>query len=91
MMLDRGDIQNIVDPRLGGDFNVNSAWKAVEIAMACVSTTSSNRPPMSEVVVRLKECLTFEIIKRENFEVESNYSVDIVNMTMIKESNPLAR
>nr|XP_023920490.1 probable LRR receptor-like serine/threonine-protein kinase At1g05700 [Quercus suber] len=91
MMLDRGDIQNIVDPRLGGDFNVNSAWKAVEIAMACVSTTSSNRPPMSEVVVRLKECLTSEIIKRENFEGESNYSVDIVNMNMIKESNPLAR
>ncbi|KAK7844125.1 putative leucine-rich repeat receptor-like protein kinase [Quercus suber] len=92
MMLDRGDIQNIVDPRLGGDFNVNSAWKAVEIAMACVSTTSSNRPPISEVVVRLKECLTSEIvIKRENFEGESNYSVDIVNMNMIKESNPLAR
>ncbi|KAM3699578.1 hypothetical protein ACB098_05G035800 [Castanea mollissima] len=91
MMLDKGDIQNIVDPRLGGDFNVNSAWKAVEIAMACVSTTSSNRPPMSEVVVRLKECLTSGITKRENFEGESNYSVDIVNMNMIKESNPLAR
>ena len=90
-MLDRGDIQNIVDPRLGGDFNINSAWKAVEIAMACVSATSSNRPPMSEVIVRLKECLTSEIIKRENFEGESNYSVVIVNMNMIKESNPLAR
>ena len=87
-MLDRGDIQNIVDPRLGGDFNINSAWKAVEIAMACASATSSNRPPMSEVIVRLKECLTSEIIKRENFEGESNYSVVIVNMNMIKESNP---
>ena len=40
-MLAKGDIQNIVDPRLGGDFNVNSVWKAVEVAVVCVSPTSS--------------------------------------------------
>ena len=38
-MVDKGDIQNIVDPRLQGNFNVNSAWKVIEIAMACVSST----------------------------------------------------
>ncbi|KAL4291915.1 hypothetical protein GQ457_14G006630 [Hibiscus cannabinus] len=36
-----GDIQNIVDNRLQGDFDVNSAWKALEIAMACLSPTPS--------------------------------------------------
>ena len=88
IMLDKGDIQNIVDPRLHGDFNANSAWKAIEIAMVCVSSTSTKRPPMSEVVVKLKECLTSELAERED---ESNYSVEMVNMNMITELNPLAR
>ena len=56
IIADKGDIQNIVDPRLQGNFNVNSAWKVIEIAMACVSSTSFERPPMSEVVIKLKEC-----------------------------------
>jgi hypothetical protein len=42
-MLEKGDIKSIVDPRLRGNFNINSAWKAVEIAMACVSPTSAKR------------------------------------------------
>ena len=88
IMLDKGDIQNIVDPRLHGDFNANSAWKAIEIAMVCVSFTSTKRSPMSEVVVKLKECLTSELAKRED---ESSYSIEMVNMTMITELNPLAR
>ena len=88
MMLDRGDIQNIVDPRLHGNFNVNSAWKVVEIEMACVSSTSIERPTMSEVVIKLKECLTSELTQREG---ESNYSVEMVNMNMITELNPSTR
>ena len=88
IMLDKGDIQNIVDPRLHGDFNANSAWKAIEIAMVCVSSTSTKRPPMSEVVVKLKECLTSELAERGD---ESNYSIEMVNMNMITELNPLAR
>jgi len=42
-MLAKGDIKNIVDPRLCENFNINSAWKAVEIAMACVSPTYAKR------------------------------------------------
>ena len=88
IMVDKGDIQNIVDPRLHGNFNVNSAWKVVEIAMACVSSTSIERPTMSEVVIKLKECLTSELAQREG---ESNYSVEMVNMNMITELNPSTR
>ncbi|KAL0010233.1 hypothetical protein SO802_005341 [Lithocarpus litseifolius] len=84
IMLDKGDIQNIVDPRLHGNFNANSAWKAIEIAMVCVSSTTTKRPPMSEVVVKLKECLTSELAEKED---ESNYSVEMVNMNMITELN----
>uniref|UniRef100_A0A7N2LLM9 non-specific serine/threonine protein kinase n=1 Tax=Quercus lobata TaxID=97700 RepID=A0A7N2LLM9_QUELO len=88
IMVDKGDIQNIVDPRLHGNFNVNSAWKVVEIAMACVSSTSIERPTMSEVVIKLKECLTSELAQRKG---ESNYSVEMVNMNMITELNPSTR
>ena len=88
IMLDKGDIQNIVDPRMCGDFNVNSAWKAIEIAMACVSSTSTERPSMSEVVMKLKECLKSELAQRAG---ESNYLVEMVNMNMITELIPLAR
>jgi hypothetical protein len=87
-MLAKGEIQNIVDSRLRGDFNVNSAWKAVEMAMTSVSPTSTERPTMSEVVAKLRECVASELAQREG---ESNYSVEMVNMNMITELNPLAR
>ncbi|RWR78173.1 putative LRR receptor-like serine/threonine-protein kinase [Cinnamomum micranthum f. kanehirae] len=31
----RGEITSVVDPRLKEEYDVNSAWKAVEITMAC--------------------------------------------------------
>ncbi|KAK3410887.1 hypothetical protein EUGRSUZ_J02920 [Eucalyptus grandis] len=46
-LIERGDIQSIVDPRLNGQFNIGSAWKAVEIAMSCVPTTAVQRPDMN--------------------------------------------
>ncbi|KAL7174779.1 hypothetical protein ACSBR1_043888 [Camellia fascicularis] len=56
-MLERGEISNIVDPRLQGEFDINSAWKALETAMACVPTSSNQRLTMSRVVGELKESL----------------------------------
>ncbi|PRQ51167.1 putative transferase [Rosa chinensis] len=41
-MLPQGHIYSIIDPMLERNFNVNSAWKAVEIAMACVSAEASH-------------------------------------------------
>ncbi|KAI5555565.1 hypothetical protein BDE02_19G090700 [Populus trichocarpa] len=35
-LVERGDIQSIIDPRLNGEFNTNCAWKALEIALSCV-------------------------------------------------------
>ena len=37
-MLEKWGVKNIVDPRLEGDLDINSAWKAIEAAMACVSS-----------------------------------------------------
>lgn len=64
-MTAKGDIANTVDPRLQGGYDLNSVSKAVEIAMACVSRTSSRRPTMKEVVVELNECLAMETAWRK--------------------------
>lgn len=60
-IISTGEVRKIVDPRLGGDFNINSVWKAVETAMACVPSRASQRLTMDEVVGELKECLNIEV------------------------------
>lgn len=51
-----GDAKVIVDRRIRENVDVNSVWKAVEIALMCVSVASDNRPPMNFVATQLKEC-----------------------------------
>ncbi|KAL3720921.1 hypothetical protein ACJRO7_005690 [Eucalyptus globulus] len=72
-LIERGDIQSIVDPRLNGQFSINSAWKAVEIAMSCVPIMAVQRPDMNHVLSELKESLTAEIGsgRIESFEITS--------------------
>ena len=61
-LIERGDVQNIVDPRLEGEYNTNSAWKAIEISMSCIpSSYTIRRPDMSHVLAELKECLALEM------------------------------
>uniref|UniRef100_A0A0E0II78 Protein kinase domain-containing protein n=1 Tax=Oryza nivara TaxID=4536 RepID=A0A0E0II78_ORYNI len=42
-----GDISFIADARLRGDYNVNSIWKVVEIAMLCTEPVAAQRPSMA--------------------------------------------
>uniref|UniRef100_A0A0E0II80 Protein kinase domain-containing protein n=1 Tax=Oryza nivara TaxID=4536 RepID=A0A0E0II80_ORYNI len=49
-----GDISFIADARLRGDYNVNSIWKVVEIAMLCTEPVAAQRPSMASVVAELK-------------------------------------
>ncbi|CAH8361698.1 unnamed protein product [Eruca vesicaria subsp. sativa] len=60
LMLTKGDIQNIMDPKLFGDYDSNSVWRAVELAMSCLNPSSARRPTMSQVVTKLNECLAYE-------------------------------
>ncbi|TQD71578.1 hypothetical protein C1H46_042891 [Malus baccata] len=90
-MLAMGDIKTILDPRLRGDYEINSAWKAVELAMNCVSDTSNKRANMSEVVRGLKDCLEAELARTNvNRVTESTDSV-IYSMNVTTELSPLAR
>ncbi|XVF25075.1 hypothetical protein REPUB_Repub13aG0182500 [Reevesia pubescens] len=92
-MLSKGDIKNIVDPRLQGDFDTNSVWKAVEIAMACVSLASIKRPTMNYVVSELTECLSSEIdrTRKRGHKNESQESIEMVTVNFGSEVTPLAR
>ncbi|KAJ9130355.1 hypothetical protein P3X46_034684 [Hevea brasiliensis] len=65
-IIDRGDIQTIVDPRLNGEFDATSAWKAVETAFSCVSNFSIQRPDMSHVLAELQECLAIVMAVEES-------------------------
>uniref|UniRef100_A0A2N9FWU6 non-specific serine/threonine protein kinase n=1 Tax=Fagus sylvatica TaxID=28930 RepID=A0A2N9FWU6_FAGSY len=73
-IIESGDIQNVVDPRLQGEFHTNSAWKAVEIAMSCIPPIAIQRPDMSEVLTELKECLALVMAhgKSQRMETEGN-------------------
>uniref|UniRef100_A0ACD6AE04 Uncharacterized protein n=3 Tax=Avena sativa TaxID=4498 RepID=A0ACD6AE04_AVESA len=55
--LARGDIEGVVDSRMGGDYDVNSVWKTAEIALKCTEQASLQRPSMTDLVVQLRECL----------------------------------
>ncbi|XP_034696454.1 senescence-induced receptor-like serine/threonine-protein kinase [Vitis riparia] len=95
-MIERGDIGSIVDPRLQGDFNTNSAWKAVEIALACVASTGMQRPDMSHVEVDLKECLETEVASRRiqrvgSHSIGSGNFLEDVPMALSTELTPHAR
>ncbi|KAF3782192.1 putative LRR receptor-like serine/threonine-protein kinase [Nymphaea thermarum] len=58
--LTRGDIHSVADPRLGGQYEVNSMWKVADIAMSCTAPSSEMRPHMSDVVIQLKEAIEAE-------------------------------
>ncbi|XP_058004062.1 putative leucine-rich repeat receptor-like protein kinase At2g19210 [Hevea brasiliensis] len=69
--INRGDIETIVDPRLQGEFDANSAWKAVEIAFSCVSDVAIQRPDMSHVLGELQECMAIAMAVEESQTMEA--------------------
>ncbi|KAK0597926.1 hypothetical protein LWI29_029978 [Acer saccharum] len=90
-MLAQGDIKNIVDQRLHGDFDSNSAWKIVELAMHCVSQTSIRRPTMSHVVIVLKDCLAMEMARTNGHGNEPKDQHEMFSVNMNSELAPTAR
>ncbi|GMN37093.1 hypothetical protein TIFTF001_006534 [Ficus carica] len=93
-MLANGDIKSIAGPSLNGDFETNSVWKAVELAMACVSQSSAKRPNMSQVVTELKNCFEVEIGRRNNnsrMTQSTTDSVELISMNVTTEFTPLPR
>ncbi|MCH92910.1 receptor-like protein kinase, partial [Trifolium medium] len=63
-----GDIQNVVDSKLEGEFSIDSARKVVEIAMSCISPNFAERPDISQILAELKDSLSLEIVQRHGGE-----------------------
>lgn len=76
--LAKGDIQQIVDPRLRGDFDFGSMWKALEAAIACVPSISIQRPSMSYIVSELKESLEMEAAREK--EGINSIEINVVDL-----------
>ncbi|XP_024009531.1 putative receptor-like protein kinase At3g46340 isoform X6 [Eutrema salsugineum] len=90
-MLNRGDITRIMDPKLNGEYNSRSVWRALELAMLCANPSSGKRPSMSQVVVELKECLISEnLMKRQNQDMDSQSSLEM-SMSFDTKDFPSAR
>lgn len=89
----QGDVESTADSRLQGHFHTGSVWKAVEIAMACVSTNPTKRPNMSDVVKELKDCSATELAQTRSAgqDSESIPSVEFITMNLTTELNPGAR
>jgi len=88
-IVEGGDIQNVVDPRLQGEFSINSAWKAVEIAMSCTSSNAVERPDMSQILAELKECISLEMVQTNNGSMRAK--VELVSVATVSEITILAR
>uniref|UniRef100_A0A0D3H5V4 Protein kinase domain-containing protein n=1 Tax=Oryza barthii TaxID=65489 RepID=A0A0D3H5V4_9ORYZ len=87
--VDSGDISSIADQRLGGDYDVNSMWKVVEIALLCTEPVAARRPSMAAVVAQLKESLTLEEDRQER-GLKDNPTDDVV-VAMVPTFGPSAR
>lgn len=76
-----GDIRHIMDICLKGNYNVNLAWRVVELALACVSVDSSRRPNMHYVVKELKECLPKPTTSSRYRHDASDFIIPSTNLT----------
>ncbi|KAF3785110.1 Nodulation receptor kinase [Nymphaea thermarum] len=55
-----GDVASIVDPRLQGQYDINSVWKVAEMAIGCTAKKGITRPTMTEIVRELEEATDIE-------------------------------
>ncbi|KAK3410704.1 hypothetical protein EUGRSUZ_J02712 [Eucalyptus grandis] len=53
--VESGDIHSTMDQRLRGQFDINSAWKLVEIAMSCTRLMAIQRLDINQLLTELKE------------------------------------
>ena len=83
-MIKKGDTNQIVDPKLHGNYDTHYVWRALEVAMSCANPSSVKRPNMSQVIINLKECLASENtrISRNNQNMDSGHSSDQLNVTV---------
>ncbi|RWW48247.1 hypothetical protein BHE74_00045712 [Ensete ventricosum] len=58
--LAKGNVEDVVDKSLQGEYDVNCAWKVACVALNCAMQPSTKRPTMTEVALQLKERLALQ-------------------------------
>nr|CAB3460129.1 unnamed protein product [Digitaria exilis] len=90
--LARGNIEDIVDKRMCGEYDVNSVWKVADIALKCTMQATAQRPTMTDVVAQLQECVELEEGHRTgdgtrvNFYNDGNSDLDLGYTTYVADS-----
>ena len=54
--LARGNIEDVMDVRMRGDYDINSVWKAADIALKSTMQVSAQRPTMTDVPMWWRSC-----------------------------------
>ncbi|XP_004493940.1 probable LRR receptor-like serine/threonine-protein kinase At1g67720 isoform X1 [Cicer arietinum] len=58
--IESGDIQGIIDPLLGNNYDLQSMWKIAEKALMCVQPHGDMRPSISEVLKEIQDAISIE-------------------------------
>jgi hypothetical protein len=92
MLKEKGDLMELVDRRLGSDFNKKEAMVMINVALLCTNVTSNLRPSMSSVVGMLEGRTVVpefvpdssEVMDEKKMEVMRQYYYQIEDKTMSK-------
>ncbi|KAF3781585.1 putative LRR receptor-like serine/threonine-protein kinase [Nymphaea thermarum] len=57
----KGDIESTIDPRIEGQYKMNSMWKIAETALACTARSSKERPYMHDILNDLNQAMKMEM------------------------------
>ncbi|XP_070664340.1 probable leucine-rich repeat receptor-like serine/threonine-protein kinase At3g14840 [Malus domestica] len=67
LLKEQGNLMDLVDPRLGSDFNKEEMIVAINVALLCCNVTSTARPTMSSVVSMLEgKATVHELVSNPN-------------------------
>lgn len=78
----RGDIMEIVDPVLQGDFNSKEAVRMIKVAFLCTNSSPSLRPTMSEAVkmlegeINIREVMSDPGLYGHNWSISNLINID---------------
>ncbi|KAF3785103.1 Receptor-like protein kinase [Nymphaea thermarum] len=56
-----GDFHRIIDPKLRGQYDADSMWSVIELAIACLQESGDRRPTMQKIVTELGAARNQEI------------------------------
>ncbi|CAJ2659529.1 unnamed protein product [Trifolium pratense] len=78
MLKERGDLMELVDSRLGSDFNKKEALVVINSALLCTNVTSNLRPSMSSVVSILEGNTAVPEFVPESSEVMDEKKMEVM-------------